>query len=62
MNVGISYYSCRDDRTRNNSASIDIARKIDDGEGDPDAVANVIYWIIRAFNMYKGCRKELGGQ
>lgn len=28
----------------------------------PDAAANVIYWIIRAFNMYKGCRKELGRQ
>lgn len=27
----------------------------------PDAVANVIYWIIRAFNLYKSCRKELGG-
>lgn len=27
----------------------------------PDAVANAIYWIIRAFNLYKSCRKELGG-
>ena len=28
----------------------------------PDAAADAIYWIIRAFNIYKECRKELGGQ
>lgn len=26
----------------------------------PGAVANVLYWIIRAFNLYKECRIEIG--
>ena len=25
----------------------------------PGAVANVLYWIIRAFNLYKECRIEI---
>ena len=28
----------------------------------PDAVANILYWIIRAFNLYKKCRLEIGGK
>ena len=28
----------------------------------PDGVANILYWIIRAFNLYKKCRLEIGGQ
>ncbi len=26
----------------------------------PGAVANVFYWIIRALNLYKECRIEVG--